>query len=113
MVFEYLMNIDSFQRKRHPGWVEEKGHFHSPIDSSFIGWSPDAGSRDYYVPDTVTVLTKEELVQRQLTIHATYPMTKPDPDGTGDGSPEEGFINMTDAEVRSTVEAWYDSVEGA
>lgn len=113
MVFEYLMNVDSFQRKRHPGWVEEKGHFRSPVDGSFIGWSPDSGSRDYYVPDSVIVFTKEELVQRQLTIHASYPMMKPDPDNPGPGLPEENMIAMTDAEVRAEVEAWYDSVEGA
>ena len=100
MIFEYMMNIDSSSRKRHPGWVEHGGAFYD--GSTFIGWSPNAGARDYYVPDSVTVLDKAGLVERNLAVHAVTPFTEIGDDPSADSE------ELTTAEVTAKAEAWYD-----
>ena len=78
MIYEYLLNIDLFKNKTHPGWVEKQiTDFYNPNNKTFIGWSPNEGERDYYIPDSVVVLTKNELVERVLAIHANTPYARP------------------------------------
>lgn len=102
-VIEYMMHrYEGGTRRKVPEWVGDRGHWMSPIDSSFIGWVDD--TRDYYVPDSVISLTKEEFVQRQLTIHASHPFNRMD-----EASPEVEPVPMTDEEVRTMSEQWYDS----
>ena len=102
-VIEYMMHrYEGGTRRRVPEWVGDRGHWMSPIDGSFIGWVDD--SRDYYVPDTVVSLTKEDFVQRQLTIHATQPFTNPSSDDLA-ADP----VTLTVDEVRTTSEEWYDA----
>ena len=100
-VVEYMMHRRNGGKQRDvPGFIGDRGHWMSPIDKSLTGWVDD--TPDYYVPDTVVRLTKEEFVQRQLTIHASHPFT------TGDAIDEEP-TEMTEAEVRAQAEAWYDN----
>lgn len=101
-VIEYMLHKDGHKRQV-PDFVGDRGHWMSPIDSSFIGWVDDV--RDYYVPDTITTLTKAEFVTRQLTIHASAPFTKPVNEGAG---PDGERTNMTDEEVTAQAEAWFD-----
>lgn len=102
-VIEYMMHrYEGGTRRRVPEWVGDRGHWMSPIDGSFIGWVDD--SRDYYVPDTVVSFTKEEFVQRQLTIHATHPFTNYSTD-----DPAADPVNLTVDEVRTMSEDWYDA----
>ena len=103
MIFEYMMNIDSSSRKRHPGWVEHGGAFYD--GSTFIGWSPNTGTRDYYVPDSVTVLDKAGLVERNLAVHAVTPFIKIGDDPHDPASETE---DMTTAEVTAAAEDWWD-----
>lgn len=103
-VIEYMMHrYEGGTRRKVPDWVGDRGHWMSLVDGSFIGWVDDI--RDYYVPDTVVSLSKEDLVQRQLAIHAAHPMQKFD--GPVVGTEAEPVI-MTNDEVRTMVEAWYD-----
>ena len=101
-VVEYMFNIDDKGKRFIPGFIDNRGHWYDNTTETYIGWVKD--SRDFYVPDTITTLTKEDLVQRQLTIHASSPMQKPNEE-----TPGEGAVEMTEAEVRALVEAWYDS----
>ena len=104
-VVEYMMHRRNGGNQRDvPGFIGDRGHHMSPIDKSLIGWVDD--SPDYYVPDTVVTLTKEEFVQRQLTIHASYPITKTE---LSEETGEETTTNLTDAEVRTQAETWYDN----
>lgn len=101
-VVEYMLHrVNGSNRKEIPGWVGDRGHWMSPIDNSFIGWVDDV--RDYYVPDTVITLSKQDLVNRQLAIHAVNPMMKEQEDQESDA------VAMTEAEVTATIEAWYDN----
>jgi hypothetical protein len=99
-VIEYMMHrIDGGNRRAVPEFVGDRGHHYSPIDGSLIGWVDD--SRDYYVPDSIVTLTKEQFVTRQLTIHTSHPFMKMD-------EPGAESVQMTESEVIATSEAWYD-----
>jgi hypothetical protein len=75
-----------------------------------IGWVVD--NAEYYVPGTVTTLTKAELVTRQLGIHATNPeriYTGSETDRDAQEADTDNWRDKTDAEVTAEVEAWYDA----
>ena len=100
-VVEYMMHrSNGSNRKEVPGFIGDRGHHFNPTDKTFIGWVED--ERDYYVPDSVIVLTKEEFVARQLGIHAASPMLKEM------SEPDEEAVPMTEEEVRVASAAWYD-----
>ena len=101
-VIEYMLYKDGHKRQV-PDFVGDRGHWMSPIDNSFIGWVEDV--RDYYVPDTIVTLTKEQFVARQLAIHAQHPGTKPAVEGQGPGGER---VNMTNEEVTTQAQNWYD-----
>ena len=63
-----------------------------------IGVEPDAP--EYYVPETVNVLTLEQLKARQVAIHAVTPFKKVD----AQGQPTD--VDMTNAEVETMVADW-------
>jgi len=100
-VIEYMMHrINGSNRRAVPDFVGDRGHHMSPIDGSLIGWVDDV--RDYYVPDSIVTLTKEQFVARQLAIHQQQSFMKP--------TTEPGVepIQMTNEEVVLASESWYD-----
>lgn len=109
-VAEYKLEIvGHLGQSKQPNWIREPGHFYNRDNHTRIGWIVD--NAEYYIPDTVVSLTKEELVTRQLGIHSNYP----EQIYTGDETEEElqvedteNWRDKTDAEVRAEVEAWYD-----
>ena len=102
-VIEYMLEKrDATQHRWVPEWVGDRGHWYDSATETYVGWVDDV--RDYYLPDTVVTLSKEGLVQRQLTMHTASPMMKENPENPG----PENMIAMTDAEVRTMVETWYD-----
>ena len=102
-VIEYMLEKrDATHVRFIPEWVGDRGHWYDSATETYVGWLDDV--RDYYVPDTVLVLSKENLVQRQLTMHSANPMKKQDPENPG----FENMVAMTEAEVRESVEGWYD-----
>jgi len=109
-VVEYKMHIVGHKGQfTQPIWVREGGHFFNPADHSRVGWVVD--NAEYYVPDSLNTLTKEQLVQRQLTMHAANPERVYTGTFEGPAAQEEDSENWrdkTDAEVRTEVEAWYD-----
>ena len=96
MIIEYKLHPIPQGGMKIPDFVTDGGHWQNPDDFTLIGTVPDGA--EYYVPDTLTILTLEELQARQRAIHAKYPMTK----GT------EGD-NMTDDEVNAVIKAWVDA----
>jgi len=81
-----------------PNFVTEGGYWRNPDDFTLIGAIPDGV--EYYVPDTVTTYTLEELQARQRAIHAKYPMKKPP---RGNDMTED---DMTDDEVNQAIADW-------
>lgn len=103
-MIEYMFTINERGRKEVPGYVADRGYHYSPIDHTFLGWLND--DRDYWVPDTIETKTKAECVTRALAIHAVEPYQNPGDSGLPDDS-----TDMTEAEVTTMIEEWYDSVE--
>jgi hypothetical protein len=101
MIIEYKM-VREQDQTRTPSWVLDGGYFQNPDDFTLVGTTQDDGVREFYLPDTVVTLTRQQLIDRVLAIHALYPMQKMDPLGGSLGA-------MTDAEVTSMVNFWCDA----
>jgi hypothetical protein len=93
-ILEYKLEA-SAGGMRCPLWVEDGGYFQNPDDFSMVGWARD--SAEWYTPDTVVTLTAIQLEDRQVAIHALYPMKN-----------EDG-VDLTEAEVRVIVQSWVSS----
>jgi len=96
MILEYML-IREAGAKRAPSWVEDGGYFVNPDNNTMVGWSPNLADRDYYVPDSVTELTRAELKTRVRGVDSNYPMLD-----------EEGN-ELSDSAVDAIVDAWCDS----
>ena len=98
MILEYKMHRTGRGKSMMaPVWIEDGGYFYDPATKTFIGWSADEADREYYVPDTVVELTRDELVAR---VQAKG-MNKIDPE-----DPTAEPVAMTDAEVADYVDTW-------
>lgn len=93
MIIEYML-IREAGKKLAPSWIEDGGYFYDPDDFTLVGWSPDLGARDYYVPDSVVVLTRDTLMTRALSINARHPAYTPD------------RTLLTDEQVAAQVNGW-------
>jgi len=102
-VIEYKFIINDVGKMQIPGYVEDRGHWYNSADHTYLGWVKPESEREFWVPDTIQEKTKAECVTRALAMHASSPMQKDDPDNEGQ------MIDMTDAEVTTQVEAWYDA----
>ena len=79
-----------------PSFITNGGHWYN--DDKMIGVEPD--STEYYVPETVNVLTADQLKARQVAIHGVTPYKVMG----ADGMPTE--VDMSDAEVETMVDDW-------
>ena len=109
-VIEYKLHvINSQKHMQAPHWVTDGGNWYNPADKTLVGWTPAETDRDYYVPDTVTTLTKAELNTRLLGIHAVKKYQK----RTSASDPTDPttftFEDMTEAEVTTMSNDWYDA----
>lgn len=103
-VVEYKMHvINNKGGATAPLWVDDGGYHTSPIDKTKIGWVLPEADREYYVPDTVTELSKSDFVTRQLAIHAVEPML-----GARDSDGEEVNYALDSAGVDSDMGLWFD-----
>lgn len=101
-VVEYMLHKVARRGAQAPHWVEDGGHHHSPIDGTKVGWVVPASEREYYVPDTVVELSKQDFIDRQLAIHAEHPSMKiPNEEGADP-------VEMTTEEVAAQAGEWYD-----
>lgn len=103
-VAEYMLhNREGDHRRWVPGFIGDRGHWHNPINHTYIGWIPDV--RDYYVPPSVHILTKADFLARILAMHTASSMTR-------EVMAEDGSrttVNLTDEEVTTMAETWFDA----
>lgn len=104
-VVEYKHHINHMGKIEVPGYIVDRGYWGNPADKTYLGWVLPEADREYYVPDTLTELTKAECVTRALEIHAASPFTI-----QNDADPEAEATNMTNAEVTTMIEEWYDTI---
>lgn len=98
-VVEYKMHKQS-NTKIVPDFIKDGGHWYNPDDHTFIGWVPE--NADYYVPDTLVTLTKEQFMSRAVAIHNARPMTAENDEIPGIGAP------LTAEDVSNLGNSWYD-----
>lgn len=102
-VVEYMLHrVNGKSKMEIPGFIGDRGHWFNSADHTYIGWVED--EREFYVPDSIESLTKEQFVTRTLGMHATNPMLKEMDMENPEAEPEA----MTEAEVTAMAEAWYD-----
>lgn len=115
-VVEYMKHrINGGRERKHPDFIveDEEGHGHwfNFLDNTFVGWVDD--DSDYFIPDSLRILSKEDFVLRNLAIHQADPMKDTSEYTVVDNPEAEGknrieYRNMTDQEVRNVSEQWYD-----
>ena len=98
-VVEYMVYKEG-SRRVVPSFLSDCGHWRNPADNTFIGWVDDV--RDFYVPDTLSFLTKEQFAARAVEMHHINPQEKLDPDNP------EVSVQLTDQEVIDLAIFWYD-----
>ena len=102
-VIEYILDPQdkprSFNPKSIPSYVSEGGMFVHPDGSERMIGVGVEGS----IPDNITTFTMEELQDRMLAIHASYPLTKPYILN------ETETDTLTDDEVKALIKEWWDA----
>ena len=101
-VIEYKLHKVGRTALGIPEFVEDGGYWRDHSNHTMVGWCVPEADREYWVPDTLTELTKAELVTRCLGIHSSTPYKNMTEEG------EEGD-NMTTEQVTTMVEGWYDT----
>ena len=101
VLVEYKLHKVGKNAKKAPDFIIDGGHWFSPIDNTMVGLVEAEADRDYYIPDSIVTLSKEEFLARQAAIHAVAPMTSMD-----DAMNE---TTLTDAQVAEQAGSWYDS----
>ncbi len=99
MILEYKLHMTAGGMKA-PEWIEDGGYWKKP-DHTMIGWSPDEKDREYYIPDTVLVLTATDLENRLLAMHSETPFTKY-PDDPSDSDQ----VELNTDEVKKLASDW-------
>lgn len=89
-----------------PEWIIHGGFMRNHIDNTYIGLVLDEADRTYYIPDTVTYLTEEDVVQRMLDIHEISPFLKMRYIQNSDGGwIEDSNVPMSVEEVTSVAQS--------
>lgn len=106
-VVEYMHHIYDGDHRRHiPGFIHDRGNWHNPADETWVGWVRT--KTNYYVPNTLKQLTKEDFVQRCISIHVQSPIMVPSQ--PTEDNPTGRFTALTsNTEVRAYAEEWYDA----
>lgn len=99
-VVEYMFVVNQHGKLEVPGFISDRGHWLNSANHTYVGWVSD--TREFYVPDTIVTLTKEEFVARLIAIHGVNAYT------TMGETPAADPVAMTDAEVTAMAETWYD-----
>jgi hypothetical protein len=85
-----------------PEFIHDGNYFYDNDTKTWIGLVLDSSDREYYVPDTLTELTDEELIARQLVIHSNNSITKLEIPS----DPHSNIITLTEEEVISNINDW-------
>ena len=82
----------------NPPWLIAGDLFYDSVSKTYIGLVLDEENRDYYIPDTVTYLSKQQFKDRLAPLHEIQPFRiKPN------GAPDR-----IDATLDEFVNYWWD-----
>lgn len=81
-----------------PEFIIHGGEFNDFATNTWIGKILNESERKYYVPDTLTELTRDELIQRVLSLNITKLSDV--------NNPHSEFIALEESEVIELVDNW-------
>jgi hypothetical protein len=103
-IAEYMLHRNEQGHKVVPSFIIDGGHWWNPADFTMVGWIEDV--RDYYVPDSLVILTREQFASRMLGMHAANPFVEnPNP---GLNLDPTNAVPLTDEQVVELANGWYD-----
>jgi hypothetical protein len=107
MIVEYMLEqVGRGDAKRAPSFIRDGGHWFNPSNFTYLGWVPNLAEREFYVPDSLSVMTRQDVIDRGLSLHASFPMVN-----YGEvANIEEEPTTLTDAEVTTLLGDWYDTM---
>lgn len=98
---EYKMHLNANGNLIVPNWITDPGYY-KKSDNTYLGFTPVESEREFYVPDSVTIMSETDVVNRCLALHAVTPFTHfADLPNTG--------AEMTNEEVTQMAKDWYQS----
>lgn len=103
-IVEYMLHRNDQGHKIVPPFIIDGGHWWNPADFTMVGWVED--QRDYYVPDSLLILTREQFASRILTMHVVNPFIQNN--GSGLNLDPSNNTPMTDEQVVELANEWYD-----
>lgn len=103
-VAEYKLHRTLQKHITIPPFINNGGNWYSILDHTYIGWVDS--NAEYYVPDTILTLNKQQFIERQLEIHRDQPWARRELSVDSNGGPVEGAYDSS--EVPTVFGAWYD-----
>ena len=96
---EYKLHRNDRGNLSTPSWMSDGGYYQA-ADKSLVGFVPVESERDWFVPDSVSMLTEQEFVNRCMKMHTATPFQKMD-----------GLVlkPMTKAEAEKSLRDFYKS----
>ena len=83
-----------------PSGMSDGGYYQNPADKTMVGFVPVEAERDWFVPDSVSMLTEQEFVTRCMAMHSATPFQKMD---------DMNMTPMTNAEADAMLRQFYQS----
>jgi ribosomal protein S12 methylthiotransferase accessory factor YcaO len=98
IIVEYMNHLNESGIPITPQWLVESGHFFNEKDKTWIGAIDHIDNRSYFVPDNIVALTKQQLVDRCLSLDVFVTDLN-----TGQ--------SLDKLEVETYISTWYDAVK--
>jgi hypothetical protein len=99
---EYKYHRDGEGNLQAPAWMSDGGYYPNPTDKTIVGFVPVEQERDWFVPDSVSMLTEQEFVNRCMAMHNNEAFEKID-------DTQHELVKMTNAEVDAQLREFYQS----
>ena len=97
---EYKLHRNDRGNLTTPAWMSDGGYYQNPADKTMVGFVPVEAERDWFVPDSVSMLTEQEFVTRCMAMHSATPFQKMD---------DMDMTPMTNAEADAMLRQFYQS----
>lgn len=97
-VVEYKLHMFEDGSVYHPKFIHNPGWWYNAENKTYIGLILPSDQRLYYVPDTLTELSKEQLIERAKYIHNNI---IPWVDATGE-------VHLTETQIEQWIDSWWE-----
>lgn len=96
---EYKLHRNDRGNLTTPAWMSDGGYYQA-ADKTMVGFVPVESEREWFVPDSVSMLTEQEFVNRCMVMHNATPFQKMD---------DMDMTPMTNAEAEAMLRQFYQS----